>query len=137
MEVRIIEKPLDTIECLKSIEDDSVGGHSLFIGTTRNHSKGEKVIKLEFEAYESMAIKVLVQICREAEEKWPVFKTLIHHRVGTVGLGEAAVIVGVSASHRDEAFKACRYIIDELKGRAPIWKKEFLVDGEVWVNAHP
>ncbi|MDB5090618.1 MAG: molybdopterin synthase catalytic subunit [Mucilaginibacter sp.] len=113
------------------------GGIDVFIGTVRNTTKGKKVIKLEFEAYEPMAIAEMEKIAKQAFEKWPVQRVLIHHRTGVLEVGEVPVVIAVSAAHRAAAFDACRYIIDTLKQTVPIWKKEIFEDGEVWVAAHP
>jgi len=113
------------------------GGIDVFIGTVRNATKGKKVIRLEFEAYEPMAIAEMEKIARQAYEKWPVQKVLIHHRTGVLDVGEVPVVIAVSAAHRAAAFDACRYIIDTLKQTVPIWKKEIFEDGEIWVAAHP
>lgn len=113
------------------------GGIDLFIGTVRNATKGKKVIKLEFEAYEPMAVAEMEKIAIQAIDKWPVQKVLIHHRTGVLEVGEVPVVIAVSAAHRAAAFDACRYIIDTLKQTVPIWKKEIFEDGEVWVAAHP
>jgi molybdopterin synthase catalytic subunit len=113
------------------------GGIDVFIGTVRNITKGKPVIRLEFEAYEPMAIAEMEKILKQAFEKWPVQKALIHHRTGILLVGEVPVIIAVSAAHRAAAFDACRYIIDNLKQTVPIWKKEIFEDGEVWVAAHP
>ncbi len=109
----------------------------MFIGTVRNATKGKPVLKLDFEAYEPMAISEMQKIANQAFEKWPVQKVLIHHRTGGLLVGEVPVIIAVSAAHRDAAFDACRYIIDTLKQTVPIWKKEAFEDGDVWVAAHP
>jgi len=113
------------------------GGIDVFIGTVRNATKGKPVIRLEFEAYEPMAIAEMGKIAKQAFEKWPVQKILIHHRTGVLDVGEIPVIIAVSAAHRAAAFDACRFIIDTLKQTVPIWKKEIFQDGEVWVAAHP
>jgi molybdopterin synthase catalytic subunit len=113
------------------------GGIDVFIGTVRNATKGKKVLKLDFEAYEPMAINEMNKIATQAFERWPVQKILIHHRTGLLNVGEVPVVIAVSAAHRDAAFDACRYIIDTLKQTVPIWKKESFEDGDVWVAAHP
>lgn len=113
------------------------GGINVFIGTVRNATKEKTVLRLEFEAYAQMAINEMKKIAQQAADKWPVQKVLIHHRTGTLQVGEVPVVIAVSAAHRDAAFDACRYIIDTLKQTVPIWKKEFFKDGEVWVAAHP
>jgi molybdopterin synthase catalytic subunit len=113
------------------------GGIDVFIGTVRDSTKGKSVIRLEFEAYEPMALKEMEKIAAQAFEKWPVQKLLIHHRTGVLQVGEVPVIIAISCAHRDAAFEACRYVIDTLKQTVPIWKKEIFEDGEVWVAAHP
>jgi len=113
------------------------GGIDVFIGTVRDATKGKTVIRLEFEAYEPMAVKEMQKIADEALNKWPVQKLLIHHRTGILEVGEVPVIIAVSCAHRDAAFEACRYVIDALKQTVPIWKKEIFEDGETWVAAHP
>lgn len=113
------------------------GGIDVFIGTVRNATKDKAVVRLDFEAYEPMALKEMEKIAAQAFEKWPVQKLLIHHRVGILAVGEIPVIIAVSCAHRDAAFEACRFVIDTLKQTVPIWKKEVFEDGEVWVAAHP
>ena len=113
------------------------GGIDVFIGTVRDATKGKTVQRLEFEAYEPMAIKEMHKIADDALSKWPVQKLLIHHRTGVLEVGEVPVIIAVSCAHRDATFEACRYVIDTLKQTVPIWKKEIFEDGEVWVAAHP
>lgn len=113
------------------------GGTDVFIGTVRNATKGRPVVRLEFEAYEPMAIAEIEKILKQAAEKWPVQRVLVHHRTGVLQVGEIPVIIAVAAAHRAAAFDACRYIIDTLKQTVPIWKKEVFEDGEVWVAAHP
>jgi molybdopterin synthase catalytic subunit len=108
------------------------GGIDVFIGTVRNATKGKKVIKLEFEAYEPMAIAEMKKIAEQAFDKWQVQKVLIHHRTGVLEVGEVPVVIAVSAAHRAAAFDACRHIIDTLKQTVPIWKKEIFEDGEDW-----
>jgi molybdopterin synthase catalytic subunit len=113
------------------------GGIDVFIGTVRNATKGKAVLRLEFEAYEKMAFAEMEKIAAEAISKWPIQRLLIHHRTGTLVVGEVPVIIAVSTAHRAAAFEACRYVIDTLKQTVPIWKKEIFEDGEVWVAAHP
>lgn len=113
------------------------GGINVFIGTVRNETKGKKVLRLEFEAYEAMAIREMNKIAEDIFTKWPVLKLLIHHRTGILQVGELPVVIAVAAAHRNAAFDACKYAIDTLKQTVPIWKKEVFEDGEVWVAAHP
>lgn len=119
------------------VESPDAGAIDVFIGTVRNQTKGKKVIRLEFEAYESMAILELEKIRDRAFDKWPILKMAIVHAVGVMDIGQVPVVIAVSTPHRDAAFEACKFVIDELKKTVPIWKKEFFEDGEVWVSAHP
>ena len=137
VDINITEQPLNMQECINRVMSPECGGIDVFIGTVRNVTKGKAVVRLEFEAYESMAMKEMEKIAAEMKTKWPVHKILMHHRVGVLQVGEVPVIIAVSAAHRDAAFDACRYAIDALKQRVPIWKKEVFEDGEVWVAAHP
>jgi molybdopterin synthase catalytic subunit len=129
--------PLSLDHCYDFVLSEDSGGNALFVGTVRNKNKGAAVIFLDFDTYEAMAIKVMDAIAEEANDKYQVTRIAIHHRKGKVEIKEKAVIIAVSSIHRDDAFKACRFIIDELKERVPIWKKEYLEDGSYWVNAHP
>ena len=136
-EIKISSEVLDITTCIEWVMLPESGGIDVFIGTVRNATKGKPVLRLEFEAYEKMAITEMEKIAEKAFDKWPVQKLLIHHRTGTLGIGEVPVVIAVSAAHRDAAFEACRYVIDTLKQTVPIWKKEVFEDGEVWVAAHP
>jgi molybdopterin synthase catalytic subunit len=136
-QIKISPYSLDIQSAIDWIMSPDSGGIDVFIGTVRNATKGKPVMQLEFEAYEPMAIAELEKIMKQAMEKWPVQKVLIHHRTGVLQVGEVPVIIAVSAAHRAAAFDACRYIIDTLKQTVPIWKKEVFEDGEVWVAAHP
>lgn len=136
-QIQISPSPLNIQACIDWIMSPESGGIDVFIGTVRNATKGKPVIRLEFEAYEPMAITEMEKIIKQAAEQWPIQKALIHHRTGVLDVGEVPVIIAVSAAHRAAAFDACRYIIDTLKQTVPIWKKEIFEDGEVWVAAHP
>ncbi|NHA07083.1 molybdenum cofactor biosynthesis protein MoaE [Mucilaginibacter sp. HC2] len=136
-QILLSAETLNIQSCIDWIMSPESGGIDVFIGTVRNATKGKPVLKLDFEAYEPMAISEMEKIARQAFEKWPVQRILIHHRTGTLQVGEVPVIIAVSAAHRDAAFEACRHIIDTLKQTVPIWKKEAFEDGEVWVAAHP
>lgn len=137
IEVNISEEPLNVQECIDKVIAPDCGGIDVFIGTVRNATKGNTVIRLDFEAYERMALKEMQKLANQAIEKWAVKNIVIHHRVGALAIGDIPVIICVSAAHRDAAFDACRYIIDTLKQTVPIWKKEIFENGEVWVAAHP
>jgi molybdopterin synthase catalytic subunit len=136
-EIKISSQPLDIQTCINWVMLPESGGIDVFIGTVRNATKGKTVLRLEFEAYEKMAITETEKIAVQVFEKWPVQKLLIHHRTGVLAVGEVPVVIAVSAAHRDAAFEACRYVIDTLKQTVPIWKKEVFEDGEVWVASHP
>ncbi len=124
------------VESLKSaLRDPGAGGYCSFEGWVRNQNDGRQVDQLEYEAYEPLVIAEGERVLLEARERYPYLQARCVHRTGLLEIGELAVWVGVAAAHRDEAFKACRYIIDELKVRLPIWKKEHYVDGDSgWVN---
>lgn len=136
-QIEISDKPLNIQSCIDWVMTPQSGGIDVFIGTVRDTTKGKTVLRLEFEAYEPMAIKEMHKIAGQAFNKWAVQKLLIHHRTGVLNVGEAPVIIAVSCAHRDAAFEACRYVIDTLKQTVPIWKKEIFEDGETWVAAHP
>lgn len=136
-QIEIFSEAIDIQACIQWIMSPQSGGIDVFIGTVRDATKGKAVVRLEFEAYNQMAINEMRKITEQAFAKWPVQKVLIHHRTGVLQVGEVPVIIAVSAAHRDAAFEACRFIIDTLKQTVPIWKKEIFEDGEVWVAAHP
>lgn len=114
-----------------------IGGISIFLGTARDHSKGHDVSSITFEHYEGMAQKKLREIRERALKQFDVLEVLILHRYGEIGIGENIVLIVVGAEHRADAFKACRWCIDELKQITPIWKLEQTPAGEVWVEEHP
>ena len=137
IDIQILTAPLDVAACVTWVMTPESGGIDVFIGTVRNATKGKEVVRLEFEAYAKMAKKEMEKIAHQTIAKWPVNKILIHHRTGSLAVGEIPVIIAVAAAHRAAAFDACRYAIDTLKETVPIWKKEIFHDGEVWVAAHP
>jgi molybdopterin/thiamine biosynthesis adenylyltransferase/molybdopterin synthase catalytic subunit/rhodanese-related sulfurtransferase len=127
--------PLDTHALQRELRDVTCGGFAAFEGWVRNHNEGHAVTRLEYEAFVELAEKEGARIVQAAIEKFGVTRAACVHRVGSLKLEDVAVWVGVSAAHRDEAFRACRYIIDEVKHRVPIWKKEHYVTGDSgWVN---
>jgi molybdopterin synthase catalytic subunit len=137
IDIKILSHPLNIETCIDWVMSPDSGGIDIFIGTVRNATKGKKVVRLEFEAYERMAHHEMNKIAEAVMAQWPVHKVLIHHRTGPLDIGEVPVIIAVSAAHRAAAFEACRYAIDTLKETVPIWKKEVFEDGEIWVAAHP
>ncbi len=126
---------IDSAAILAHATHPSCGAVVLFLGTVRDHSDGiEGVTHLEYEAYGEMVGGKIAEIVAEAHERWPVERVAAVHRVGELGLGETSVAVAVSSPHRGDAFEAGRYLIDELKKRAPIWKKEHWPGGAEWVR---
>ena len=123
------------IERLKK-SSSAIGAVVTFLGTTRDISQGKRVSKLEFEHYPGMAEKKLEEIREKALKDYGAIDVVIIHRVGVLPVGENIVLIAVAAGHRDEAFRACRFCIDELKRITPIWKRETTLEGEVWVEEH-
>ena len=133
--MKITSEAIDPDRLRDDLIDPAAGAYTSFEGWIRNVNEGQHVLRLEYEAYEPLAISEGQAVIAEAIEKFSVLHAHCVHRVGLLEIGECAVWVGVSSGHRDEAFKACRYIIDEVKVRLPIWKKEHYVDGNSgWVN---
>ena len=116
------------------VRGDADGAVALFVGTVRNHNKGRKVLYLEYEAYAEMAEAEMQRIENEVREQFAISRVALVHRTGRLEIGEASVIAAVAAAHRAEAFDACRFVIDALKQRVPIWKKEVFEGGEVWIE---
>lgn len=126
-------EPIDPGSLFEEIGRADSGASVVFVGTVRDHSPGkEDVSHLEYEVYEEMVVPKIEEIVSDASEKWPVLSAVVEHRQGSVPLGGVSVAVAVSCAHRADAFEAARFIIDELKERAPIWKKEFWPGGEEW-----
>lgn len=131
----ISERPLEPAELQRELLDASAGAAVTFEGWVRNHHGGEAVTALEYEAYGPIAESEGHRVLAEALERFAVVRVCARHRTGRLGIGDCAVWVGVSAAHRGPAFEACRYVIDELKARLPIWKKEHYAAGASgWVN---
>jgi molybdopterin synthase catalytic subunit len=120
-----------------AFEDCAAGAEIVFMGKIRNHSRGKSVLYLEYEAYEAMAEKMIEENIRRAYLRWPITQVRILHRIGKVELGEISVLIQVQAAHRDEAYKASRFLIDSIKHNVPIWKKEFFENGTYeWSLCH-
>ena len=135
--IKITEKAIDVQKVIDTASSLSAGAVNVFIGTVRNNAHGKNVVWLEYEAYETMVVNEVRKIIDEAAHKWPLQGWAVSHRIGTLKPGEVAVAIAVSAPHRKDSFAACQFIIDELKEKAPIWKKEVFEDGEEWVSARP
>ena len=129
--------PLSIDAAYTAVTDPACGGICLFVGTIRNHNKGEDVTGLAFSSYDPMALKEMRKIGDEAKELFDLKTVALHHRKGDMDIGDIAVIIAVSSVHRKASFEGCEWIIDRLKERVPIWKKEFLKDGSYWVGARP
>jgi molybdopterin synthase catalytic subunit len=134
----ITRTPIDPSEVLARVGSDEDGAVILFLGTVRNHADGRPVGALRYEAYDEMAAEVLERLVREAAEKLGTNRVAVVHRVGELDVGEVSVAIAVSSPHRDEAYRISRWIIEEIKVRLPIWKKEGYLDGdEEWVEGAP
>ena len=131
---RVTNQTIDLNQLIAYVTDPEAGAIATFVGTTRNQNEGRKVIALDYEAYPEMAEKELARIGADAKQQWPICRMAIVHRLGPVQIGEASVIIAVSSAHRDAAFAACRFAIEEIKKTVPIWKKEVYEGGEVWIG---
>ena len=135
IDLRIMASAIEPEALKAELEDFACGALVTFEGWIRNHNDGRGVQQLEYEVYIPLAIKEGKRLLDQATQRWPIDHALVVHRQGLLALGDVAVWVGVSSSHRGEAFSACRWIIDEVKLRLPIWKKETWADGDSgWVN---
>jgi len=131
----IVEDPIDAARVSAAVADPTSGAIVTFVGTTRDHNDGRAVTRLEYEAYPEMALAEMRKIADTARQRWPIAKIAIVHRIGVVPIGEASVVIAVSAAHRAPAFAACHFAIDRLKEVVPIWKKEHFDGGEVWIGS--
>ncbi|HEY0745561.1 MAG TPA: molybdenum cofactor biosynthesis protein MoaE, partial [Steroidobacteraceae bacterium] len=135
MHFRFTETAIDTHGARAELQTVGAGGYVSFEGWVRDFNEGQEVTRLEYEAFQELAVKEGDRIVAEALRRFPIKNALCIHRVGSLNLGDMAVWVGVSSAHRGEAFDACRFIIDEVKHRVPIWKKEHYRSGDSgWVN---
>jgi molybdopterin synthase catalytic subunit len=135
MRFRFTESAIDAAAARRELLDHGAGGYVSFEGWVRDHNEGQEVTRLEYEAFQALGLKEGNRILTEAMQRFPIKHAACIHRVGALGLSDMAVWVGVSSAHRGEAFDACRFIIDEVKHRVPIWKKEHYRSGDSgWVN---
>ena len=134
---QLLETPIAPGQAEALCERAGVGGIVTFTGTVRNHNLGKDVVQLEYSAYAPMALREMDAIAAEAMARWPLQDVRILHRVGLLQVGDIAVQIAVAGAHRGEPFEACRWVIDELKRRVPIWKKEFTADGATWLGSTP
>jgi molybdopterin synthase catalytic subunit len=131
---RVTEEPLSLDAVVAEVADERAGAVATFTGTVRRESRGREVTRLEYEAYAEMAEDVMARLAAELLERYELCGIAIHHRVGTLGIGEASVVIAVSAPHRQDALAACRDAIDRLKETVPLWKKEVYEGGEEWIG---
>ncbi len=133
--IEITEVPIDHSAVTESVRSNGAGAVCTFLGTVRELTGSRRTVSLDYEAYPEMALKKLAELEEEARRRWPIIELAIVHRVGNLDLGEVSVVVAVSCPHRQDAFEACRWLIDTLKAVVPIWKKETWADGsEEWVH---
>jgi molybdopterin synthase catalytic subunit len=131
--IKITYDPLDPEKITNQVRQDTNGAVVTFLGTTRVFSEGKRVVKLEYEAYEEMALKKLEEIRQEMRAEFSIEDVAIAHRIGPVDIGQISLVVAVASPHRKEAFLACHKIVDRVKEVVPIWKKEIFEDGSRWV----
>jgi molybdopterin synthase catalytic subunit len=132
--VHLTSTPIDVGALIAMVQSPDRGGIACFLGTVRDHHGGRPVVRLDYSAYEAMAEAECSRIVAEAEARWSCTVAL-QHRTGTLQVGETAVAIAAASAHRDEAFASCRYVIEEVKRRVPIWKREYFADGTVeWVG---
>ena len=131
---RITEEPLSLEAAVAEVADERAGGIATFTGTVRKQSRGREVTHLDYEAYAEMAEDVMVKLAADLEGRYDLCGVAIHHRIGQVEIGEASVVIAVSAPHRQDALAACKDAIDTLKETVPLWKKEVYEGGEEWIG---
>ena len=132
--VTITEEMLDPAPLAERVRSDRDGCVVTFLGVTRDHNEGRRVLRLEYEAYQPMAERKMAEIIDEMKARWEIGSVAVAHRVGRVDVGETSMVLAVSAPHRAPAFEAAQYFVDQLKRVVPIWKKEFFEGGEVWIG---
>lgn len=136
IDIQILESTLNTQEVIQAVSGVQCGALITFTGTVRDNTTGRKVLRLEYECYQAMALGQMTALAENALGQYNIQHISIHHRMGILIPGDIAVIIAVGSAHRADAFAACQYLIDTLKQTVPIWKKEVFTDGEVWVSAH-
>jgi molybdopterin synthase catalytic subunit len=130
----LIREPIDTQQIADSLQKPEDGAVVIFEGVVRNHANDKAVRFLEYEAYESMALKKIEEIGSRAKSEFAIRDIAIVHRLGHMDIGECSIVIAVASAHRGPAFDACRFAIDTIKEIVPIWKKEFYEDGEIWIE---
>jgi len=132
--ISITNNRLNLQEIMFELEDNSAGALSIFIGNVRNHGRFGNVSEIYYETYNEMAQEKMREIENEAQTKWGIKKLVAIHRIGNIKAGETSIIIGVSSEHRHEAFEACKYVINNVKTRVPIWKKEISKESQKWAD---
>lgn len=125
---------LDPMAVVRAVDLGGIGAVVAFLGLVRDHNQGRRVLHLEYEAYEPLAVKGLDRIVSESRERWPSARVAIHHRIGRMEIGEASVAIAAASPHRADAFAASRYAIERIKQIVPIWKHEYFDGGDVWIE---
>lgn len=134
MLIQVTGEALDTGQAIAAVESPGAGAIDIFLGVVRNSSLGRTVSYLEYDAYPSMAEKVMHKIAEEAKERFALESCAVLHRTGRLEVGEASLLIAVSSAHRAKAFEGCHWLVNEVKRRVPVWKKEVWEDGESWIE---
>jgi molybdopterin synthase catalytic subunit len=132
--IKLQAERIEAAELVAAVTTPEDGAVSLFLGTVRNNNRGRRVIALEYQAYDEMALREMTGVAEEAGKRYEATRVALVHRTGRLEVGDVAVGIAVSSAHRKQSIEACRFIIDELKKRVPIWKKEFYEGGSVWLE---
>lgn len=133
--IEIVTSEIDTRQVLASVQSPTCGASLLFCGTTRLLTAGKQTERLEYECYREMALQKIAQLCEQAKSKWPIENVSVVHRIGLVEVGQVSVAIAVASPHRQPAFEAGQWLIDELKREVPIWKREQWTDGSAeWIH---
>ncbi len=137
IKAEISKSPLNLQKAYDFVIDPAHGAIDIFVGVVRNHHEGKNVSGINYDVHETLAEKTFIDICKEAHDKWKGIKTYISHYKGSLDIGGISVIIAVSSAHRAPCFEACRYIIEELKKRSPVWKQEHYEQGDSkWLPGH-
>jgi molybdopterin converting factor subunit 1 len=134
---RVTHDPLEAGELVELVRRDEAGAVALFYGVVRNHNEGRQVERLEYEAHEPMAVRMMGQVAQETRARFPdICRIGVWHRVGTLEIGDTSLLVAVSSGHRQQAFEACHWAVDRVKEIVPVWKKEHWAGGSAWLEGH-
>jgi molybdopterin synthase catalytic subunit len=134
MIARVTAAPLDPDEAIEAVADPAAGAIDVFLGVVRNTNKGRDVAYLEYDAYPEMAEKLMADLGQQAIDEFGLRKVALYHRIGRLEIGETSLLIAISSGHRAEAFSAGKWLVDEVKKRVPVWKKEVWSDGEEWIE---